>query len=220
MNDLRRRPTRRRNPLVVTRRDWLAALALTPVIGAVAARAQSLTADNAAPRASGRERIRLHHLLNVNLIAHTGQRVRFYDDLVKDKKVIINFMYVKCQGICVPVTANLVRVQRLLGGRVGHDIFMYSITLKPAEDSADDLRGYAERHRVGAGWLFMTGSPPDIEHLRRALGFTSADPVEDADTSNHIGMLRYGVEPLTRWSTCPGMANPEHIVRSILWDLE
>jgi len=97
---------------------------------------------------------------------------------------------------------------------------MYSITLKPTEDSADDLREYAERHRVGPGWLFLTGAPRDIAHLRRAVGFTSADPVEDADTSNHIGMLRYGVEPLTRWAAAPGMANPAHIVRSILWDLE
>jgi len=206
----------------MTRRHWVAALGLTPLtamMGAPASRSQGVPGDNAAPRLSGRERIRIHHLPNVPLVTHIGQRVRFYDDLVKDKKVVINFMYAKCEGICVPVTANLVRVQKLLGDRVGQDIFMYSITLKPAQDSADDLREYAEQHHVGPGWLFLTGTPPDIEHLRRALGFTYADPVEDADTSNHIGMVRFGVEPLTRWAACPGMANPEHIVRTILWDL-
>ena len=206
----------------MTRRHWVAALGLTPLtamMGAPASRSQGVPGDNAAPRLSGRERIRIHHLPNVPLVTHIGQRVRFYDDLVKDKKVVINFMYAKCEGICVPVTANLVRVQKLLGDRVGRDIFMYSITLKPAQDSADDLREYAEQHHVGPGWLFLTGAPPDIEHLRRALGFTYADPVEDADTSNHIGMVRFGVEPLTRWAACPGMANPEHIVRTILWDL-
>jgi len=201
--------------MALTRRHWLASLNVAPLLGA----AQRLNADSATPRLSGRERIRRHHLPNVALIAHTGQRVHFYDDLVKDKKVIINFMYAKCEGICVPVTTNLVRVQKLLGDRVGRDIFMYSITLKPAEDPAESLREYAKQHHVGPGWLFLTGSPPDIEHLRRALGFTYADPAEDADTANHIGMLRYGVEPLTRWAACPGMANPEHIVRSILWDL-
>ena len=201
-----------------TRRDWLATLALMPTIAALSGRAQEMASVQPPRRMSGRERIRVRHLPNVNLIAHTGQRVRFYDDLVRDKKVIINFMYVKCEGICVPVTANLARVQQRLGGRVGRDIFMYSITLKPAEDSADILHDYAARHRVGTGWLFLTGSPADIEHLRRSLGFVSTDPVEDADRSNHIGMLRYGVEPLTRWGACPGLANPDHIVRSILWD--
>jgi protein SCO1 len=186
--------------MVVTRRSLLAALAV-------------------APHMSGRERIRRQHLPNLPLRTHLGQQVRFYDDLVKDKKVIINFMYAKCDGICVPVTMNLARVQRLLDGRIGRDIFMYSITLKPAEDSIESLRDFAAQHHTGPGWLFLAGSPADTEHLRRALGFTYADPVEDADTSNHIGMLRYGVEPLTRWAACPGMANPAHIARSILWDL-
>ncbi len=195
--------------MALTRRSLLAALTQTPRLAAVAH----------TPHLSGRERIQRQHLPNLSLRAHTGQHVRFYDDLVRDKKVIINFMYAKCEGICVPVTMNLARVQRLLADRVGRDIFMYSITLKPAEDTVESLRDYAAQHRTRPGWMFLIGSPPDTEHLRRALGFTYADPVEDADTSNHIGMLRYGVEPLTRWAACPGMANPAHIVRSMLWDL-
>lgn len=205
--------------MAMTRRHVLAALALPPITGALGARVQAPGRVEAPPRLSGRERIRRHHLPNVPVTAHTGARLRFYDDLVKDKKVIINFMYAKCEGICPPVTMNLARVQTLLGDRVGRDIFMYSISLKPREDSVAALREYAREHRAGPGWLFLTGSAPDFEHLRRALGFAYADPVEDADASNHIGMLRYGVEPLTRWAACPGMANPAHIVRSILWDL-
>jgi len=88
--------------MVMTRRHWVAALGLTPIMGALLARVQVATGDRAAPRLSGRERIRLHHLPNVDLVAHTGQRLRFYDDLVKNKKVLINFMYAKCKGICVP----------------------------------------------------------------------------------------------------------------------
>ena len=202
----------------MTRRVWLMTLAGAPLTRSLVREAQA-EQSQPPPKLSGRERIRRHHLPNVPLTTHTGQRVRFYDDLVRDKKVILNCVYVKCQGICVPVTSNLVRVQKLLGDRVGRDIFMYSITLKPAEDGPDDLRRYAELHGVGPGWLFLTGTPPDIDHLRRALGFTYDDPAEDADLSNHIGMVRYGVEPLTRWAACPGMANPAHIVRSILWDL-
>jgi protein SCO1/2 len=202
----------------MTRRVWLMTIAGAPLTRSLVREAQA-EQSQPPPKLSGRERIRRHHLPNVPLTTHTGQRVRFYDDLVKDKKVILNCVYVKCEGICVPVTSNLVRVQKLLGDRVGRDIFMYSITLKPAEDGPDALRRYAELHRVGPGWLFLTGTPPDIDHLRRALGFTYDDPAEDADLSNHIGMVRYGVEPLTRWAACPGMANPAHIVRSILWDL-
>lgn len=199
----------------VTRRAWLTAVSIAPLMGL-----RVTHGAGTKTRLTGRDRIRMHHLPNIALTTHTGRQVRFYDDLMKDKKVILNFMYVKCEGICVPVTRNLVRVKQLLGDRVGRDIFMYSITLKPAEDSPDDLRQFADLHDVGDGWLFLTGTPADVDRLRRALGFAAPDPKEDADVSTHIGMLRFGVEPLTRWGTCPGMANPEHIARSILWDLE
>lgn len=202
----------------VTRREWLTTMSLAPAMGLMV-HAQTPSPERVPRKLSGRERIQRQHLPNIALTTHLGQHVNFYDDLVKDKKVIINFMYVRCNGICVPVTSNLVRVQKLLGDQVGRDIFMYSITLKPAEDSVDDLRQYTEQHGIGPGWLFLTGTPGDVDHLRRALGFAYADAAEDADLSNHIGMVRFGVEPLTRWAACPGMGNPEHIARSILWDL-
>ena len=205
----------------VTRRAWLTAVSVAPFLGVRSAVAADGAPANGRVVLTGRDRIRMNHLPNVTLTTHTGQQVRFYDDLVKDKKVIINFMYAQCDGICVPVTTNLKRVKTLLGDRVGREIFMYSITLKPAEDSWEDLRMYTEHHGVtGPGWLFLTGAPGDVDRLRRALGFSYADPVEDADISNHIGMVRYGVEPLTRWAACPGMGNPEHIARSMLWDFE
>jgi protein SCO1/2 len=125
-------------------------------------------------------------------------------------------MYAKCQGICPTMTANLVRVQKILHDRIGHDIFMYSITLKPEEDTPQVLKEYADMHGAGPGWLFLTGRLDDIELLRRSLGFTSIDPDEDADKSSHIGMLRIGNEPMLRWSACPVQAHTEWIVTSIL----
>jgi protein SCO1 len=204
----------------VTRREWLAAVSAAPLLAIRTGETSDAAAANGRAGLSGRDRIRMHHLPNIQLTTHTGRRVRFYDDLVKDKKVIINFMYVKCEGICVPVTTNLVRVKKMLGDRVGRDIFMYSITLKPTEDSIEDLREFAELHDVGDGWTFLTGAPGDVDRLRRALGFSYPDPAEDADLSNHIGMVRFGAEALTRWAACPGLGNPEHIARTILWDLQ
>ena len=75
-------------------------------------------------------------------------------------------------------------------------------------------------HGAGPGWLFLTGTPADVETLRQGLGYVYKDPVEDADRSNHIGMLRYGVEAKMRWAACPGMANAPHILKTILWDFD
>ena len=166
---------------------------------------------------SARDAIRARYFPNVVLHTHQKRKVRFYDDLIKDKIVVINFMYAKCDGVCPGITANLVRVQRLLGDRIGRDIFMYSITLKPEQDTPAVLARYADMHRVGPGWLFLTGEPDDIELLRRKLGFVDPDPTVDADKSEHIGNIRYGNEARQLWAACPGLADPEWIVESIGW---
>ena len=207
--------------VAMTRRGWLATLGLAPLAGALPTEAagtqqQQNTFESIPPR----ELLRRRHFPNSELVTHQGKKVHFYDDLIKDRKVVINFMYAKCEGICVPVTANLVKVQKLLKGRVGRDIFMYSITLKPEEDTPGVLKKYAQTFHVGPGWLFLTGRPSDIESLRRKLGFAYADPVEDADKSNHVGMLRFGNETFARWAACPGQAHADWIVISILSEVD
>ncbi len=154
---------------------------------------------------------------NVDLFTHEGQRVRFYDDLVRGKIVIINFMYSLCRGVCPGITRNMRNVQTLLEPRVGRDIFMYSISIKPEEDTPERLRKYAESIGAKPGWSFLTGAPGDIERVRRGLGAVDPDARVDSDKSQHIGMLRYGDDKLDRWAACPGGAHPKWIAQSILW---
>jgi protein SCO1 len=152
---------------------------------------------------------------NVPLKTHTGKSVRFYDDLVRDKVVVITMMYALCNNTCPPSTYNLVQVQRMLRDRVGKDIFMYSLTLKPEQDSPEDLAQYAKQHQVQPGWLFLTGAPPDVERLRFALGFYDPDPAVDRQEGRHVGMVRIGNDPSRRWGMAPALADPRQIVSMI-----
>jgi protein SCO1/2 len=165
---------------------------------------------------SAREQIRRRNFPNLTLHTHQGRRVRLYEDLIRGKIVVMNFFYATCQGICVPLTSNLARVQHLLGERMGRDIFFCSFTLKPELDSVPVLGRYAQRFQAGPGWSFLTGAPQDLELCRRRLGFTDPDPTRDADKLNHTGMVRFGNEPLTLWSACPGLGSAESLAHSIL----
>jgi len=199
------------------RRSLIAALGAAPFVVPLLARAQTLDTPRKFKQIPSRERIRQRYFPNLVLTTQEGKKVKFYDDLVKDKIVVFNMFYAKCEGICSPVTRNLVRVQNLLGDRVGKDIFFYSFSLKPKEDTVPALAHYAEMHKVKPGWLFLTGSADDMELLRRKLGFVDPDPEVDKDTSNHIGVLKYGNEPLQRWGGCPGMQAPDAIAEAISW---
>ena len=152
---------------------------------------------------------------NVEVWTHEGRKARFYDDLVRGRSVTFNFMFTTCGGTCPLVTANLRRVQELLSDRVGRDLFMYSLTLQPELETPDVLKAYAEQNAVGPGWHFLTGAPADMERLRRALGFVSADPELDVVADEHTGMLRYGNDAIDRWSACPAAGRPEWIVKAV-----
>ena len=205
------------------RRNFLNMTATAAVATSVPQAAVAAAGEGAAGKflpetqASARSRIQQRHLPNIPLVTHEGKEVRFYDDLVKGKVVTLNFFYALCGDVCPAVTANLVEVQKLLGDQVGRDIFMYSFTLKPEEDTVDVLRHHMEMHGVQPGWTFLTGKPQDMELLRRSVGFTNPDPRLDQDINQHIGNVRYGNEPLMLWGVCPGMAHANWIAESVGW---
>ena len=198
------------------RRKLLATLAVAPL--AVGVVGQAAGADNKfkVPESS-REKLRKRFFPNFELTTHEGKKVHFYDDLIKDKLVVINFMYAKCEGVCMPVTMNLKKVHNLLKDRVGRDIFMYSITLKPEEDTPQALKRYVRAHRIKPGWTFLTGKPDEIDTLRRSLGFKDAKERLDRDLTNHTGMVKYGNEARQWWAMFPGEANAPWIVECISW---
>ena len=154
---------------------------------------------------------------DVTLTTHEGTEVQFYQDLVKGKVVLINFMYATCTNSCPTYTANLVRVQHLFGDRVGRDVFMYSISLDPEHDTPQVLSDYAKNYSVQPGWTFLTGSKTDITTLRRRMGLRDPDPAVDADKTQHIGVMLYGNERFDRWAACPALSEPKEIVKYVGW---
>ena len=185
----------------------------------VAATAQTLASarHTLAGASNGPDGPAKHRFPNILLRTQENRQVRFYDDLVKGKHIVLNFMYASCPDSCPLQTANLALVQKILGPRVGQDIFMYSVTLDPTHDTPDVLKEYAARFGVQSGWQFLTGAAEDIDLLRRKVGFINRNPVLDRDKSQHIGMVLYGNESLDRWAACPALSTADNIAKYVLW---
>lgn len=153
---------------------------------------------------------------NVEFVDQFGRRLRFYDDIIRGRLVVINMMYTVCSGICPGNTANLLSVQHQLGARVGRDIHMVSISLQPEMDSPAALKSYAEKYGIGPGWTFLGGTRANMELVRRRLGFYDSDPVEDAKLSRHTGMVSIGNERIDRWCMMPALTVSRQIVKTIV----
>jgi protein SCO1 len=150
------------------------------------------------------------HFPNVPLRTQGGDRVRFYDDLVRGKVVTINFMFTSCTAQCPLTTANLAKLQLALGPYAGREVFHISLTIDPAYDTPAVLAAYASRFGARAGWTFATGDKADITRLQEKLG------MRQRDGELHTGMLVYGNDPKGRWAATPIMQAPTVLARIIL----
>ena len=150
---------------------------------------------------------------NVPLITQEGAGVRLYDDLLKGKSVAINVIYTSCKDECPLETARLVQLQRLLGERMGKDIFFYSITIDPKRDKPEVLKAYAEKYGVGPGWLFLTGKEEDIRLATKKLGLSRVR--DSASKDGHSASLMVGNEPSGLWMRNSAVDNPQFLATTI-----
>jgi protein SCO1/2 len=149
---------------------------------------------------------------NVPLVTHEGRSVRFFDDLIEGKVVVVNFIYTSCPDACPLETAKLSEVCALLGERVGQDVFLYSISIDPERDTPEVLREYAQRYETPPGWLFLTGAAADIRLVREKLGMIRADETE---LNQHTLNLLIGNQATGKWMKRSPMENPYFLATQI-----
>lgn len=150
---------------------------------------------------------------NFTLTTQDGKQVRFYDDLLKDKIIAIDLIYTTCKYNCPVETALLAQVQKTLGDQVGQDIFFYSISIDPKHDTPEVLKAYAEKFRVGPGWLFLTGKEDEIEAISKKLGLYSAPDPSNAD--GHTPTLLIGNVAAGQWMRLSALDNPRFLARKL-----
>src|SRR5215467_1296952 len=149
---------------------------------------------------------------NVPLIDQNGRTLHLYDDLLKGKTVVVNLIYTHCVDSCPLETARLLQVQKMLGDRMGKDVFFYSISIDPEHDTPAVLKEYAEKFHAGPGWLFLTGKMTDIDLVAHKLGLYY-DPGLNRD--GHTVDLMIGNEPTGLWTRNSATDNPRFLATNI-----
>lgn len=148
---------------------------------------------------------------NVPLTDQDGKTAYFFEDLIKDKVVVINFIYTSCPDTCPLETAKLVRVQKIMGDRVGKDVFFYSISIDPEIDTPEVLKAYREGFK--AKWNFYTGKKSDIIQLRKKLGLY-IEEIQDGSNNHNVSMI-IGNQKTGRWMKRSPFENPHVLADQI-----
>jgi protein SCO1 len=101
-------------------------------------------------------------LPNLALIDQNGQSVNLSS--LKGEYVLINFIYTGCTGTCPMLTSKMAMVEKQLAPELGKKVHLVSITLDPEHDDPARLLKYANEHGAnGADWIFLTGTPAQID---------------------------------------------------------
>src|ERR1043165_6695634 len=100
------------------------------------------------------------------VIDQTGAARHFYSDLVKDRVVVMNFIFTSCTTVCPTMGATFARVQKLLGSR---DVTLISVSVDPLTDTPQRLDAWSRKLDAKPGWTLVTGTRSDIDRLLKSL---------------------------------------------------
>ncbi len=178
-----------------------ATLVMTPAVFA------SDSAD--AERATAEQKAR-DYFTNLEVIDQDGRKLKFYDDVLKDKVVAINFIFTNCQGACPMMTRNLTVVRDLLGPDVGEKIHFVSISIDPVRDTPAAMKEFAETQNADqSAWRFVTGDPENLAYIVKKLGqYTD-------DVEAHSTLLLAANVRTAHWTKIPPNIPPNGIVERL-----
>lgn len=134
------------------------------------------------------------YLPNLPVIDQDGNRYRFYDDLIKGRKVVVNFVFTSCSAICPLTMARMAQLYEKLGDIAGSDVRFYSITVDPEHDDPAALKLFAQAYKLDPKWRLLTGDPAHLQIIRDKLGERSRV------ASDHRHEMLIGNDPIGDWS--------------------
>ena len=111
------------------------------------------------------------YFTNLELVNQDGQSVRFFDDVLKDKVVLISFIFTNCEGACPLITHKMTQVRDRMEAYVGQPLHFVSLSIDPERDTPAALKEFAQTHDAYQdAWTFLTGKPEVIKEITSRLG--------------------------------------------------
>jgi protein SCO1 len=155
----------------------------------------------------------------LDAVNQNGEKVRL-SDLNKDKILIADFIFTNCDTVCLPMTANMAKLQRKIEEAGLQDkVQLVSISIDPEEDTPETLTEYSKRHSADySNWTFLTGYTRDeIESFANVSFKTPAAKVEGSNQFVHATSFFLVGESGTLLNKYEGVSDPpfEEMIKDI-----
>lgn len=129
-------------------------------------------------------------------------------ELANTNPLVVNFVFTTCSTSCSLITAVLAEVQQKLAAK-GRKLQLASITIDPANDTPEQLRGYARKFGAGADWQFYTGRFDDMVAIQRLFDVYRGSKV------SHPPVLMLRRDQKAPWVRIEGFPTPDDVLALI-----
>lgn len=148
----------------------------------------------------------------LRLLDQDGKSWRLFEDLIRGRTVVVNFIYTDCLMVCPTQTAMLRELRKQLDEQ-SREVLLLSLTVDPLNNQPQQLRDFARDHGLTLGlehgWIMLTGSMPAMKTVLKAFNADSPIPGE------HPDLLWVGNEPRQRWTRSFSINTPPTLLRLI-----
>lgn len=149
------------------------------------------------------------YFTNTVLVNQYGEMLMFYDDLLKDKTVIINSFYTRCKEVCPIMNDHLKAIKTHFDQQTDSTVYILSITIDPNRDKPSVLNEYAKPYEPDSTWLFLSGNPSNVNKVLFKMGL-SVEKKKDCKT-----LFLVGNNKTKHWKKLGGLAPVEDLIEAI-----
>ena len=153
-----------------------------------------------------------YRIPNVVVLDQDAQAWHFYDDLVKDKIVAINFIFTSCQMVCPLSGLKFAQLQKLINrqpNQISEQVRLISITTDVPYDTPQRLKEWAARFGAQPGWSQLSGDTQNITRLLKSLGAFAVDKEQ------HSTLVLVINDPLKDYKWVDGGSDPQTLLSAI-----
>jgi len=181
-----------------------AALSKDNVSVSGAAAVSSPTSDAAAEEKARK------YFTDLEVIDQNGKKLRFYSDVLKDRVVLISFIFTNCEFACPMQAQKLKQTRAMMVPAIKDEVWYVSLSVDPERDTPEAMKKFAKRQDVDESrWIFLTGDKQNLETIVRKLGQYTPD------VEAHTTLMLAGNDRTRHWTRVMPMLKPAGIAQQM-----
>ena len=158
---------------------------------------------------SEEERAR-QYFTDTEVIDQNGNKLRFYSDVLRNRVVLISFIFTNCEYACPMQAQKLKQTRALMVPAIKDEVWYVTLSVDPERDTPAAMKRFAKQQGVDESrWIFLTGEKKNVEFLIRKLGQYTPD------VESHTTLMLAGNDRTQHWTRVLPMVEPAGIAQQM-----